>query len=203
MNSRPVRFTTVEAQAAGLQRWHLEGRSWRRVGPATYAWAGLAANRKLDLAAALIRLPDEGMFSGLTALLLHGLDVAADCPIEATVPARAGVSARAGITLRRQAESPQETRLRLALVLRGLPRPEAQKVLRDRDGRPPARVDLYYACRQLGLEYDGAVHRDRFVEDRRRLNALTRAGYQFVCFTNADLARPDLVAAQVRGLLGA
>ena len=47
-------------------------------------------------------------------------------------------------------ESPMETRLRLLLVLNGLPRPIAQAQLHDRAGLFIARTDLYYPHRQAG-----------------------------------------------------
>jgi hypothetical protein len=53
------------------------------------------------------------------------------------------------------AESPGETRCRLALVLRGLPRPELQYRLRDRTGRVVARFDLAYPRHRLAIDYDG------------------------------------------------
>lgn len=94
-------FTTQEARRAGLDRWHLEGASWRRLGPATYVWRGLAEDPIHRLEAARRRLPPGAAFSGLTAAWLHGIDVAPCDPIEATVPQDAGVSGRSGIALRR------------------------------------------------------------------------------------------------------
>ena len=54
-------------------------------------------------------------------------------------------------------ESPMETRLRMLLVLAGLPPPEAQVAIRDRFHRFLGRPDLYYRDQRLGLEYDGAT----------------------------------------------
>ena len=53
------------------------------------------------------------------------------------------------------AESAGETRCRLALVLRGLPCPQVQYRVRDRDGRVVMRVDLAYPEIKLAIEYDG------------------------------------------------
>jgi hypothetical protein len=96
-------FTLDEARKAGLERWHLKGASWKRVGPTTYKWTGLTETPIQELEAARLRLPAEAAFSGLTAAWLHGLDVEPCAPIEATVPPRGGVSGRAGIKVRRAA----------------------------------------------------------------------------------------------------
>src|SRR5260370_1113351 len=51
-------------------------------------------------------------------------------------------------------DSGMETRLRLLLVLAGLPRPRAQTVLTNTDGLFVGRVDLYYPAQKLAIEYD-------------------------------------------------
>ena len=102
------------------------------------------------------------------------------------------------------AESPMETRLRMLLVLAGLPRPEAQVSIHDRGGRFLGRPDLYYRDRKLGLEYDGGTHRDSLAEDNRRQNRLVDAGVTLLRFTAADIYNnPESVAALVRARLHA
>lgn len=78
-----------------------------------------------------------------------------------------------------RAESPMETRLRLALIDAGLPRPEVQYQILDRDWYQIARVDLAYPDEKLALEYDGAVHLDprQRARDLRRDNELARHGW--------------------------
>ncbi len=94
-----------------------------------------------------------------------------------------------------------ETRLRLVLVLAGLPRPEAQVPIYDSQGRFVGRPDLYYSDCRLGLEYDGAIHRESLAEDNRRQNRLLEAGVTLLRFTAGDvLSRPAMVIAQVRAL---
>ncbi len=215
-------FTLDEARRAGLERWHLKGASWKRVGPITYKWAGLTDTPIQKLEAARLRLPQQAAFSGLTAAWLHGLDVEPCAPIEATVPPGSGVSARVGIEICRSAlertgvvtarglpaiplaramaevcgrlslieavvlvdmalhcrcidikqlkywadehpgrrgirrfrqaigladagaESPMESRLRMVLVLAGLPPPKSQVPIHDHFGRFAGRPDLYY-----------------------------------------------------------
>ena len=100
------------------------------------------------------------------------------------------------------AESPMETRLRWLLFTSGLPRPHVQTNLHDSEGGFLGRADLYYAAARLVIEYDGANHRDRLVEDNRRQNLLVNAGFQLLRFTAADIHnRPETVATQVREAL--
>ena len=101
-----------------------------------------------------------------------------------------------------RAESPMETRLRMLLVLNGLPRPEVQVTLRDESGAFLGRPDLYYREHRLGLEYDGETHRTSLVEDNRRQNRLLMSGIKLLRFTAADvLRRPAGVLAQVRDMV--
>jgi len=100
------------------------------------------------------------------------------------------------------AESPMETRLRLLLVLAGLPPPRAQVSVLDGRGRFLGRSDLYYPNQRLCIEYDGGTHRDSLVEDNRRQNRLLSAGYRLLRFTAADIHRsPETVVALVRSAL--
>jgi very-short-patch-repair endonuclease len=100
------------------------------------------------------------------------------------------------------AESPMETRLRMLLVLAGLPRPQAQVPIRNRFYRVIARPDLYYPEYRLALEYDGATHKDSLAEDNRRHNLLTGAGVRLLRFTAGDIYNtPELVVSQVRAEL--
>ena len=92
-----------------------------------------------------------------------------------------------------------ETRLRWTLIQAGLPKPEVQTELRNQEGRFVGRADLYYPQSRLVIEYDGANHRDRLVEDNRRQNALLAAGFRLLRFTAAD--RPETVTALVKNAL--
>lgn len=102
------------------------------------------------------------------------------------------------------AESPMETRLRLLLVLGGLPRPESQVELRDASGVFLGRADLYCPNARLVIEYDGDGHRSTLTEDNRRQNRLVEAGYKIFRFTAPDIYNsPELVVARVRAALAA
>ena len=100
------------------------------------------------------------------------------------------------------AESPMETRLRMLLVLNGLPRPEVQVTIRDEAGSVIGRPDLYYREHRLGLEYDGETHRASLVEDNRRQNRLLLADVRLLRFTASDvLRRANSVVIQVQDAL--
>lgn len=97
-----------------------------------------------------------------------------------------------------------ETRLRVLLVLAGLPKPQCQVTLHDDRGHSIGRADLYYQEARLVIEFDGAVHRTSLVADSRRQNEILAAGYRLLRFTGADvLGKPDLVIAHVRAALRA
>jgi hypothetical protein len=99
-------------------------------------------------------------------------------------------------------ESPMESRLRMVLVLGGLPRPQAQTSLHDGKGRLLGRPDLYYPSHRLALEYDGNIHRTSLVEDNRRQNRLVAGGIRLLRFTAGDvLHNPDSITTQVRDYL--
>jgi very-short-patch-repair endonuclease len=88
-----------------------------------------------------------------------------------------------------RAESPPESRLRIALLEAGLAAVPQYEV-RDAHGRFLARVDLALPDLRIALEHDGrAVHdrADAFVADRQRQNALVAAGWTVLRFTAADL----------------
>jgi hypothetical protein len=141
-----------------------------------------------------------------TDMALHGrlVDLAELSGYVAANPRRKGIARlRDVIDLAEPAtESAMETRLRLLLVLAGLPRPEVQVPLHDERGRHLGRPDLYYPVHRLGLEYDGGTHRDSLVQDDRRQNRLVNAGYRLLRFTGADVQRtPDSVVLAVRSAL--
>jgi very-short-patch-repair endonuclease len=101
------------------------------------------------------------------------------------------------------AGSPQETRLRLLMNSSRLPRPVAQHVVRDADGRFVARVDFAWPEQRLALEYEGAWHGQpqQVAKDRARLNRLTACGWRVVFVTAADLRDPIRLIARIAAAL--
>ena len=95
-------------------------------------------------------------------------------------------------------------RLRMLLVLAGLPRPEVQVSIYDDQGHFLGRPDLLYRLQRLAIEYDGGNHRERLVDDNRRQNGLVAAGYRLLRFTAPDVyGTPGSVAMQVRSAIRA
>lgn len=100
------------------------------------------------------------------------------------------------------AESPPESRVRLALDLAGI-RPRTQVDVRDAAGQWVARVDMAYEEERLAVEYDGGWHAEagQLARDRDRLNRLQAAGWTVIFVTAADLWRLDEVVDRVRAAL--
>jgi hypothetical protein len=99
----------------------------------------------------------------------------------------------------RRAESPMETRIRLAIVCAGLPPPVPQHpvVLAGREFA----LDLAYPEVKLAIEYNGADHLrpDRALRDLEREQLLVAAGWRVVRFGAVTvLYHPRTIAARVR-----
>jgi hypothetical protein len=70
----------------------------------------------------------------------------------------AKLARRAARLVRTGVDSPMETRLRLLLMLAGLPEPDVNFILRAPDGSWRRRFDLCYPGVRLIIEYDGRQH---------------------------------------------
>ncbi len=70
----------------------------------------------------------------------------------------AAASRRAAAYVRRDVDSPMETRLRMLLVLAGLPEPEVNLKVRDEDGDVLRKYDLSYPLVRVAVEYNGKFH---------------------------------------------
>lgn len=95
--------------------------------------------------------------------------------------------------------SPQETRLRLALVEAGLPEPELNFRVAAGDGRVGAMIDLAYPVFGVAIEYLGDHHRQTaaaYRKDIARREWLASRGWDVVFVTAAD--RFAEVALRVR-----
>jgi hypothetical protein len=167
---------------------------------------GLPATTPLRTVADLGRRPPLIDAVALIDVALHRGVISAD-PLQVWASAHRGYR---GVAILRRAielsdarsESVMETRLRLLLVLAGLPRPEVQVSLYDDTGMFIARVDLLYPRKRLVLEYDGVTHRRSLASDNRRQNRLIEAGYTILRFTASDvLHAPAGVVAKVQRVL--
>jgi hypothetical protein len=102
-----------------------------------------------------------------------------------------------------RAESPPESKVRVALVLAGLtPVPQFHVLHR---GEFLAKVDFAWPEAKLVVEYEGAHHFDaeRIIEDDRRYAALTAAGWRVIRLHAPDLRNLDDVVQQIRDALAA
>jgi very-short-patch-repair endonuclease len=77
---------------------------------------------------------------------------------------------RAASLVRRGVDSAMETRLRLLIVLAGLPEPVVDHRVHRRDGSLLYRFDLYYETWRLIIEYDGKQHE----QERNRRSDILR-----------------------------
>lgn len=110
---------------------------------------------------------------------------------------------RAGELVRQGAESPRETRLRLLVVLSGLPEPECNVELGD-EWFFIARVDLYLRAWNIALEYEGDHHRTdarTYGNDLHRYERLAAAGVLAVRVSKEHLRRPRDVVHRIYAAL--
>lgn len=108
-----------------------------------------------------------------------------------------GLLASALDLVRMGAESPEETRLRLAVLRAGLPEPQLNWALRTSSGVEIARLDLAYPRFKIGAEYDGRVHAedvDQFRKDADRWDAIRAQGWQHVRILSHHMRPDDTVA---------
>ncbi|MGD9989224.1 endonuclease domain-containing protein [Pseudonocardia sp.] len=102
------------------------------------------------------------------------------------------------------AGSPMETRLRLVLVLAGLPRPTVQHPVLYDDARTAVWLDLAYPEQRIGVEYEGAQHAgvEGLVRDADRYTRLVTAGWRMFRYTKQDVLRgPERIVADLRRAL--
>jgi very-short-patch-repair endonuclease len=82
--------------------------------------------------------------------------------------------------VRRGVDSPMETRLRMLIVLAGLPEPKVNVRLRDERGLVVVQFDLCYPSIKLVVQYDGRHHADddQWDEDIHRREAMDEHGWR-------------------------
>lgn len=109
------------------------------------------------------------------------------------VPMRAQHRARtrcAAYLVRGGVDSPMETRLRLLIVLAGLPEPVVNHVEYRDDGTWLRRFDLAYPEAKLAIEYDGRQHAEstrQWEHDVARREALDADGWRLVVVLAKDI----------------
>lgn len=126
--------------------------------------------------------------------------------------AGARVARQAAALVRRKVDSPMETRLRLLLVLAGLPEPEVNREIRAHDGEVLRKYDLSYPSIRVIVEYDGRAHIEReeqWESDLTRREAIDDSGWRILVVTSRGIySRPQETVMRVwrlarsRGLAG-
>ncbi|TCK26956.1 endonuclease domain-containing protein [Pseudonocardia endophytica] len=100
----------------------------------------------------------------------------------------------------RKAGSPPESRLRMLLVLSGLPRPVVQHPVLDDDRRRAVWLDLAYPEHRVGVEYDGGEHLkpEQVRKDIARHTRLVAAGWRVFRYTSQEIRNErDRIVADV------
>ena len=194
--SRPLRF--VSAHPHQVRRPGVRLRRVVALPPAVEgsvvapAHAFVAAAADLDLAE-LVAAGDWLLRLGLTSWA-ELIDVTS-----AAKGRHVRLARRAAGLVRGRVDSPQETRLRLCLVLAGLPEPEVNPVLTV-GGRRVGRVDLLLRRWRVVLEYEGDQHRTDVAQwnvDIGRHEQLGEGEWTLVRVTGQRMQHPRSVVAQV------
>lgn len=107
--------------------------------------------------------------------------------------------------VRERVDSPMETKLRLLLVLAGLPEPVVNYELRDDFGAVVMRLDLSYPQLQLAIEYDGRHHLEsaqQWERDVERRELLGDDRWRLITVTSKGIHRePEQTVLRVRRAL--
>jgi len=94
--------------------------------------------------------------------------------------------------VRADVDSPMETRLRMLIVLAGLPEPKVNHKIRDEYGNVVRRFDLSYPELRLIVEYDGRQHIEREVSwegDLERREEFDEDGWRILVVTSKGIYR--------------
>lgn len=97
---------------------------------------------------------------------------------------------RAASFVREDVDSPMETRLRMLLVLAGIPEPQVNLTLREVDGQPVRRFDLSWPDARVVVEYDGRHHVERveqWEKDLERREAMDGEGWRLLVVTSRGI----------------
>ena len=112
---------------------------------------------------------------------------------------------RAAGLMREGVDSPMETRVRLLIVLAGLPEPTVNVIVRGEDGSWRMRFDLCYLNQRLIVEYDGRWHADspeQWERDLCRREDLDRMDYRLLVVTSRGIYNePQRTLERVREAL--
>jgi very-short-patch-repair endonuclease len=124
---------------------------------------------------------------------------------EASGSRYAAAAARAARLVRAEVDSPMESRLRMLIVLAGLPEPEVNHTIRDEYGAVIARLDLSYPHLKLIVEYDGRQHAEssaQWQRDLERREMFDNDGWRILVVTAKGIYKePERTLQRVRAAL--
>jgi len=114
----------------------------------------------------------------------------------------AGLARAAAEYVREGVDSPMETRLRMLIVLAGLPEPEVNFKLYREDGTWRRRFDLSYPRIKLIVEYDGRQHADdkaQWEGDLERREEFDDESYRILVVTSKGIfVEPERTLHRIR-----
>jgi len=223
-------FSRAQARAAGIGLKTLLSSRFQKVFYDCYVSSNVPLTTKLRAKAALgtavtrfrnlpVTTPEQTFLDLATGLDLVALVVLGDSLIRAGRTSSAvlrdaatawrsrgaKLARRAARYVRDGVDSGMETRLRMLLVLAGLPGPEVNFILRHPDGSWWMRFDMCYPSLKLIIEYDGRQHAEdsnQWLHDLRRREALDRMGWRVIVITKHDYYEtPEDVLIRVRDAL--
>lgn len=198
-----VRDVAARSRRAGV-RAHVRG-----AGAATSTFRGLAVSTPgqvfLELAAAGLSLVDLVV---LGDSLVRKRRVSVDGLVEFVAAATgrgAEAARRAARFVRAGVDSAMESRLRMLIVLAGLPEPTVNFTFYGQNGAWEIRLDLSYPDKKLIVEYEGRQHGDDIAQwhhDLRRREYLERRGWRLIIVTSPDFhGAPETVLHRIRNAL--
>lgn len=105
--------------------------------------------------------------------------------------------------VREDSWSPRESTTRVALVMAGLPEPDLNVDIFDRNGYFLGCLDMVYRRFKIGVEYQGEEHVERYAEDVERFERFRAEGWLILQVTKALERCPTALAARVGSALRA
>ena len=179
------------------------GERLRRQGVKSHL--GQSDARRTLRAGILVSTPEQ-TFIDLAAIGIKLVDlVVLGDAIEAWPGRGTRLALRAARLIREGVDSPMETRVRLLIVMAGLPEPTLNVIIRGEDGSWRMRFDLCYVDQRLIVEYDGRQHADsphQWERDIYRREELDRMDYRLLIVTSRGVFNePHRTLERVRDAL--
>ncbi|QDP96781.1 DUF559 domain-containing protein [Microlunatus elymi] len=117
----------------------------------------------------------------------------------------ARTASRAARMVRAGTDSPPESKLRMLIVLAGLPEPVVNYIIRHENGDWKLRFDLCYPELMILVEYDGEHHNTdprQWARDLERREYLERLGWRIIVIQKNHLYQaPEQVVTRIRQAL--